>query len=123
MGWLRSRLKQGSYIALFAMALQLVLSFSHVHLQRSSASSQQSFFAHAKTSTFGILPPEELPPGADDECPICALIQLAGSLILPVPAAVRVPIHFASVQHEPTLNYYVAATTLQPFQARAPPLV
>src|SRR5262245_32631294 len=33
MGWLRSRSRWGSYLALFALAFQLALSFGHVHIE------------------------------------------------------------------------------------------
>ena len=32
MQWFRSRVKLGSWVALFALALQLALTFGHVHL-------------------------------------------------------------------------------------------
>jgi hypothetical protein len=32
MGWFRSRSRLGSYLALFALAFQLAVSFGHVHL-------------------------------------------------------------------------------------------
>jgi hypothetical protein len=124
MGWLRSRLKRSSYVALFAMALQLALSFGHIHLDHVSAGSGQiSVHRAASPTPTGLTARDELPTQPGDACAICALIALANSLTLPLPASLPVPTQFAVAQHEPALVSHLATATLRPFQARAPPLV
>jgi len=123
MGWLRSRLKRISSIALFAMGLQLALSFGHIHLDHVLGGSGQTAVHRADAATTLRTSADELPAGANDECAICALIALANSLILPLPVLLPAPAHFALEQHAPTIEFYVAQTTLHSFRARAPPLV
>jgi hypothetical protein len=121
MGWLRPRLKQVSCIALFAMALQVALSFGHIHVDQILGASGQA--AHAGTKPAETRTADELPAGAGDECAVCALIALANSLILPLPAMLPLPVHFAATHHAPALVFYISQSTVAPFQARAPPLV
>ncbi len=124
MVWLRSRLKAGSWVALFAIALQLALSFGHIHLDRISASSESTSLQAADNSS-AVTPSaaDEQPAGARDECAVCALIALANSLILPLPGSLAVPMHFALVQREAMSGFHVAQVTLRSFRARAPPVV
>jgi hypothetical protein len=121
MGWLRPKLKQVSCIALFAMALQLALSFGHIHVNQLSAGSSAQPVNAGAVALPGTA--DELPAGAGDECAVCALIALANSLILPLPAMLPLPMHFAATQHAPALVFDVAQVTLVSFRARAPPLV
>jgi hypothetical protein len=124
MVWLRSRLKPSSYVALFAMALQLALSFGHIHLDYVSAGSGQTSVQRAASATLaGLRAADELPAQPGDECAVCALIALANSLIMPLPALLPVPMQFAVAQHEAALVFHLTAVTLRSFQARAPPLV
>jgi hypothetical protein len=125
MGWLRARLKQVSCIALFAMALQVVLSFGHIHVDQILGASDQSSAPAANAGTKLALAgtADELPAGAGDECAVCALIALANSLILPVPAMLPLPVHFAATHQAPALVFHISQSTVAPFQARAPPLV
>jgi hypothetical protein len=89
MGWFRSRSRWGSYLALFAVALQLALSFGHVHLKHDGPVSGHASVllgVHASSASATAIDPagKETPALADDCCPICTLIHLAGTL---VPAA------------------------------------
>jgi hypothetical protein len=124
MAWLRSRLRASSWVALFAIAMQLALSFGHVHLDRISTSSDPQS-AHVADTSLAVTAraADELPAGANDECAVCALIALANSSILPLPNSLPVPMRSALVQHEAAPGFYVTQTTLLPFQARAPPVV
>jgi len=122
MRWLRSWIKESSCAALFAMALQLALSFGHVHLEQVLASPEHAA-AYPTTSAATLIATDELPAGTNDECALCALIALANSLILPISVALPVPAHFEAAQHTSARDLSVAQTTLRPFQARAPPLV
>src|SRR5262249_58428695 len=96
MRWFRSRSRLGVYLALFALAFQFAVSFGHVHLERiAPVSAGASALAGAPPSTDDLNAPSN-PAGrehlADDRCPICTLIHLAGALVpakmpsLPLPA-------------------------------------
>jgi hypothetical protein len=75
MGWFRLRSRRGSYLALFALAFQLVVSFGHVHLD-GGAPGRASIVAKAVVDPAS----KHSPAVAHDHCPICALIHLAGTL-------------------------------------------
>jgi hypothetical protein len=120
MGWVRARQRFGAWLALFALALQLVLSFGHIHAEDFATPKLGAVaFAHANDGA------------ADDDgdhhglghadCAICAVIHLAATLLLPPPPQVPLPAAetfawFAAVErHDPP------RAPRQPFQARAPP--
>jgi hypothetical protein len=88
MGWFRSRSRWGSYLALFALVVQLALSFGHVHVEGGAPVSGHAsalFAVHPSNAAAAVdLAGKEFPALADDHCPICALIHLASAL---VPAA------------------------------------
>jgi hypothetical protein len=55
MRWFRSRKRSGSYLALFALAFQLAVSFGHVHLERIAPPSVGA------SALAGALVPAEMP--------------------------------------------------------------
>ena len=129
MGWLRSRSRWGSYLVLFALAFQLALSFGHVHLEDGAplAGHASALFAvhPANAAATAAVDPagQEFPALADDHCPICTLIHLAGALVpataptLPQLAVFgRIPFT-AAVEFDLTTPHYYS-----PLGARAPPL-
>jgi len=93
MRWFRSHIRAGSRLALLALAVQFVVTFGHVHLNGLVSGSTSS--AHAvRHSTVSLHNPgdrsRQAPGLPDDDCPICALIQLANasppSVAPPLPA-------------------------------------
>src|SRR5262249_56931100 len=84
MRWFRSRSRLGAYLALFALAFQLAVSFGHVHLKNiAPLAAGASALAGAPPSAADPHAPSN-PAGrehpADDHCPICTLIPLPGAL-------------------------------------------
>ena len=128
MGWLRSRLRWGSYLALFALAFQLALSFGHVHIEGGeplSGHASTLFAVHPSNASEAAVDPagKETPALADDCCPICTLIHLAGALLpAAAPAVSRLAVFeqapfVAAVEFDlPRPHYY------SPLGARAPPI-
>jgi hypothetical protein len=129
MAWFRSRSRWGSYVALFALAVQLALSFGHVHIEDGApvARHASALFAVHPSNTLAAAAVDpagkEFPALPDDHCPICTLIHLAGTLA-PVTApalpqrAVFSPVSFAvAVEFDLTKRHYSS-----PLGARAPPL-
>src|SRR5262245_50865456 len=128
MGWFRSRSRWGSYLALFALVVQLALSFGHVHLEGGAPVSGHApalFAVHPASAAAAAVDPagKEFPALADDHCPICTLIHLAGALVpataptLPQLAVFgRVPF-VAAVEFDLINPHYYS-----PLGARAPPL-
>ena len=96
MDWFRSRSRWGSYLALFALAFQLALTFGHVHLDRFAPISADKFTvasADASMPTHVTRPPirQAEHDRADHRCPICTLIHLAGALVLAEPPSLPLP--------------------------------
>jgi hypothetical protein len=128
MGWFRSRSRWGSYLALFALAVQLVLSFGHVHLEDGApvpGHTSALFAVHPSNASAAAVDPagKEFPALADDHCPICTLIHLAGALVpATTPAVSRLAVFerapfAAAVEFDLTNPHYYS-----PLGARAPPL-
>jgi len=118
MHWFRANRSLRSYLALFALALQLALSFGHVHLDE-LALGRKTIAATANASDSRT--PSGTVPDRDEICAICAVITMSGSLVMPdAPALV-----FAGALHQAFFTDLVALLvsdlTRAQFQARAPP--
>jgi hypothetical protein len=129
MSWFRSRSRLGSYLALFALAIQLTLSFGHVHLDGNvlgvrHAATLSGVSAGTAVATAVIDPAgKETPALADDFCPICALIHLAGTLVLAAaPSLPQLGAFSPSPLEAAPLPFDIAGPHHSPLGARAPPL-
>src|ERR1700742_1885430 len=79
MRWFRTHIGLGSRLALFALAVQFVLSFCHVHAGKVAPASPYGALATVQAPDRGPAPKPHT--GADDLCAICATIGLlAGSV-------------------------------------------
>jgi hypothetical protein len=123
MRWIRSNIRG---LARFALAVQLTVTFAHVHLDRLSqasahatqtATADQAVTPLAKAHTKG----QPLRGAADFDCPICALIQLASAsapsaappLLIPAVLGGRILYAYAAPDS--------AASPTLSFQPRGPP--
>jgi hypothetical protein len=120
MHWFRSRSRFGACLALFALAFQLVVSFAHVHRDGNTPlrlTIHRSAATHVATQL-----PTQTPALADGYCAVCALIQLAGTVIAPQPPALRLPIALDPTQLPPHREFGLTAASHVLFAARAPPI-
>jgi hypothetical protein len=124
MGWFWSNRGVVAWLALFALACQLVLSFGHVHAGQFGSASTAWAATETGDASAGAPPssPQKNPIGlAGDFCAICASINLATTLILPVLAFILAPGSFVEVLRwslaasEPASHDHLA------FSARGPP--
>jgi hypothetical protein len=117
MRWFRRHIGLGARLALFALAVQLALSFAHVHV----ADPGRTQAAAAAVGGAGNAPTSKSDGPVDPGCAICGLIQLAASAT--PSAAPALPLLMAS-GHARLAGadqlLLVAAPRLL-FQARAPP--
>jgi hypothetical protein len=122
MGWFRSRSRLGAYLALFALAFQLAVSFAHVHLEHASpiAAGARAQLADQASAPSSRSDHEDL---ADDLCPICSLIHLAGTIMPAEMPPVPLPQVFGSLRLKAAVAIDVSASHRVVFQARAPPIV
>jgi len=97
MRWFRSSRGGVAWLAFFALACQLLLSFGHVHLGKFSGPVTWAA-AEDGVAPASVPPPQKAPTGlADEFCAICANIGLAGALVVPDSPMVVAP-PSASVQ-------------------------
>jgi hypothetical protein len=126
MSWFRSRSRLGAYLALFALAFQLAVSFGHVHLERvAPLSAAAGALAGAPPSADDVTAPSN--PGgreqpADDHCPICTLIHLAGALVPAEMPSLPLPTVFGRLRLELAADFDLTAPHAALFRARAPPI-
>jgi hypothetical protein len=126
MRWFRSRKRAGSYLALFALAFQLAVSLGHVHLERiAPLSAPASALAGAQTPAADLNAPSN-PTGredlADDCCPICTLIHLAGALVPAEMPSLPLPTVVGRLRLEVAAEFDLTASHAALFRARAPPI-
>ena len=132
MKWFRRHIGAGSRLALFALALQLVLSFGHFHwdvAQAAAAVQSQAGLAIGQSLAADVAnQPQQQPANHDDgkpsnePCAICAVISMANQMVvatpalLPLPDAVELPFLTAHAEFAHPGKPWPA------FQSRAPPV-
>ena len=121
MRWARAKRRYGGGLALFALALQFMLSFAHLH-------PEDIFGPGGASSTLSAAERSQSPstdphPGHnDDYCAICATMYLLGSSPIPE-APPLLPLSFVWQRvdrFEHTVVSFVALRR-RPFQSRGPP--
>jgi hypothetical protein len=119
MNWFRRSRRSGGWLALFALAFQLAVSFGHVH--GLDASSGAAVAASAKADNPGKADGRKKTPAGHDVCAICAVMALTASSV--VPTAPQLPVVLADVRvhFRPATEVALSTTAYVAFRARAPP--
>jgi hypothetical protein len=100
MGWFRKNRGWGAWCAVFALACQFALAFTHVHAwgfgPRAVAAltarlAAQLPPADRSPDRLPSMPAPSFPKKGGDLCPICTLIGLAGSLLPVLPPSLSLP--------------------------------
>ena len=124
MRWFRDTLRQGSWLALIALAINLGLSFGHTHAIDGKVSGRGIAALAASVSS----PDDGLKQGqpgdghTDYLCPICmAATAMANGLVSTPPA---LPLEFANGTIDRTIQPVFALVEPQraAFQSRGPPI-
>ena len=121
MWWFRSHIRLGSRLALFALAIQLVLSFGHIHVDKSLLSSASAAGIAQQSASRDGAPSTPQPHGADDFCAICATIGLLASSALPEATSLVIPVAAPSAWPHEFSGIFVPFDSHLHFQARGPP--
>jgi hypothetical protein len=82
MHWFRSKQTGLTWLAFFALAGQLTLSFGHLHLGKFGLG-LSSGAGNGVATVFVSAPQQGIAGGVDDVCAICASISLASKLVAP----------------------------------------
>jgi hypothetical protein len=113
----------GSRLALFALAVQLVGSFGHVHRHNLAAATTRSAIAASGTVLLSERAPSHHPDGSlDADCPICALIQLVATSAPAAAPVLSLPPRSGSTGLQAPAELASASSPHFSFQARAPPV-
>jgi hypothetical protein len=122
MNWFRAKTRRTTSLALFALAINVALSFGHIHLEgfrggETNAGVLLSAISRAKGGQ-----PDKHNGHPDDLCPICMARAALGTGLATAPPVL--PLDFAYVTVEPAFGAGLAIPQ-QPranFQSRGPPL-
>jgi hypothetical protein len=127
MHWIRANIRFGSRLALFALAVQMVLSFGHVHLATLPlASTERGRPAVANEpgpALSAITPIHKSDGSVSGDCAICALIQLFSTSAPAAAPALLLPANLGTLGLPAPAELTLAASLHSLFQARAPPSI
>ena len=126
MGWVHGHKRHGALLALAALALQIVLSFGHVHadgIRPAGAHNADVAVAHQiVVAEASRQIPVQNPGSADDDyCAICASIYLASTSVISHAPPLPVPLGFQRIAHIYGDARGIAAPRRLAFRSRAPP--
>ena len=121
MKWFRSNIKRGSRLALFALAIQLTLSFGHFHgVAAQAASAVQSLSDAAQQQPSSNHDSDRQP---NDNCAICAVIAMANAVTFATPPLLLLPQQAVEFLYLTTDAEFVDLNSARvAFQPRAPPI-
>jgi hypothetical protein len=141
MKWFRSNIRHGSRLALLALAIQFVLAFGHHHgaaaiaapapvqaheTAASVLAGQQPAVATRDSAAKTLAanpakPPQGHHQSDSDNCAICGLIALAGTVLFTEPPVLLLPeaYHLLYLTTDAEFNHLESRRAV--FQSRAPP--
>jgi hypothetical protein len=134
MKWFRKHVKQGSRLALFAVAIQFALSFGHFHGLAARAApasvSEPTWTADIGSPALddAQATPQTSPASQDrdqdpsDTCAICAVMALAGTALLSPPPLLLLPQALEFLYLATDAEFLHLSVVGVAFQPRAPPV-
>ena len=132
MKWFRSNIRHGARLALFAMLVQFALTFGHSHWFAQAAPLAQSSLqqtdgsngvaSNDRTAVQKQSPsaPDREQPG-DDNCAICAIIAMAGTVLSATPPLLQLPQAIELLYRTTDAEFSHLKSAGTAFQPRAPP--
>jgi hypothetical protein len=122
MGWAHCHRRLGAWLAFAALAVQLVLSFGHVHLYVTGATDAALTAPPGTTiARASQQQPAQNPDDDDDYCAICASIFLVSTSFVSTPPPLPVADGFERITHSININRSLTALRRAAFRSRAPP--
>jgi hypothetical protein len=146
MKWFRSNVRHGSWLALFALAIQVLLSFGHfhgnsaqaapasmdadqpglhdtvtcaaMHLDAAAGASHEEAFSAVGFKTSD----HESDGRPTDDCAICAVMALANALVVATPSYLPGPQPALSLPLMADAEFIALNSARVVFQSRAPPI-
>ncbi|MBV9061492.1 MAG: DUF2946 family protein [Alphaproteobacteria bacterium] len=97
--WFRKHLRHGSWLALVALAINIVLAFGHVHAPDGTVSGRQVASIAAGDVTDSGQSQKHPAHHADYLCPICMAAAAMDNALAPVPPALSIEFADAMIDH------------------------
>jgi hypothetical protein len=130
MRWCRSSQRFGVYLALFALTLQFIASFGHIHPEGFGSAPGGSLsgeaplvLSSAGASNSPAYPTSDQGGLPHRDCAVCISIALLGSALKGQPAALSVPADVRVSPIRPASELQFLVIRFYPFRTRAPPIV
>ncbi|MCC8952494.1 DUF2946 family protein [Bradyrhizobium sp. Pear77] len=139
MDWFRKHIKTGSRLALFALAVQFVLSFGHFHpiaaaqaapaVQTGLSLLDLAYIGTSATPDLAVPVTGTEPPTRHDNdrhpadhCAICTVISLASSMLFTAPPVLLLPEAIELLFRTTNAEFIHLKSAPAAFHSRAPPL-
>ena len=138
MKWFRSNIRHGSRLALFALVVQLGLSFGHFHGSvaqaapaiQSAASQASVYYANGLPAAIADNQAARPQPAPDhdsgqqpgDTCQICAVMAMASNLLFATPPLLLLPQAVEFLYQTTDAEFVHLNSARVAFQPRAPPV-
>jgi hypothetical protein len=140
MKWFRANIKDGSRLALLALAIQFVLSFGHFHpIEAAQAAPElQSTLSQIGVSRSSLLvtadsarqlaerqqkpAPDRDSDKSNDGCAICAVIAMANAVLFATPPPLLLPDEVQFLYRTTDAKFVHLNSVRVAFQPRAPPI-
>ncbi|MGR4929997.1 DUF2946 family protein [Bradyrhizobium sp. CAR08] len=132
MKWFRSNIRHGARLAIFAMLVQFALTFGHSHwfaqaaplaqssLQQTDGAQAPASIDRSAVERQSPLAPDREQPG-EDNCAICALVAMAGTVLFAVPPVLLLPQAIDLLYRTTDAEFVHLKSAGTAFQPRAPP--
>ena len=121
MRWFRDNVRHGSWLALVAIAINVALSFGHVHVA-GRVSDRGLIAAVLGASDHGKAPGHSDGPHGDDLCPICLASSAIATAMASAPPAIPLQLTATVVDRTIPPVRRVVALPRAAFQSRGPPV-
>ena len=146
MKWFRSNVRHGSRLALLALAIQVLLSFGHLHASgaqaapalmdgnqpglddtvRSAGTDLEAWARASHEDAFRVVGLKTSDHESDgrptDDCAICAVMALANALVVATPSYLPGPQPASSLYLMTDAEFIALNSASVVFQSRAPPI-
>jgi DUF2946 family protein len=135
MNWFRANIRHGARLALLALAVQFALSFGHFHAAQAAPAVQSALSSAGAYDGDGTLAVDAVDQAArqqqapdhdsgqkpGDPCAICAVMALAGNVLLAAPPLLVLPLAVEFLYQATDAEFVHLNSARVAFQPRAPP--
>src|SRR6478609_1827272 len=119
MKWFRSNIRHGARLALFALLVQFAVSFGHSHWFAQAAPLAQAGVQNAAVTKQAPLHHDQ--DQSDDNCAICAVVAMAGTIVSASPPVLLLPQAVEFLHRTTDAEFVHLKSAGTAFQPRAPP--